>query len=59
LERTSQALRSNLSTQASKKDGERSSLRMHIATTESVSLCAQMKSWLRFWKSNQRFAERA
>jgi hypothetical protein len=27
--------------------------------TESVSLCAQMKSWLRFWKSNQRFAERA
>jgi hypothetical protein len=27
--------------------------------TESVSLCGQIKNWLRFWKSNQRFAERA
>jgi len=28
--------------------GERSSLLTHIATTERVSLCVQMKSWLRF-----------
>jgi hypothetical protein len=29
--------------------GERSGLRTRIAATEGVSLCAGMKSWLRFW----------
>jgi hypothetical protein len=34
--------------------GERSGLPTHIATTESVSLCARMNTWLRFWSLRQR-----
>jgi len=29
---------------------------MTIAASINASLCALMKSWLRFWNSNQRFA---
>ena len=35
--------------------GEQSGLLTRIATTESVLLCARMKSGLRFWNSNRRF----
>jgi hypothetical protein len=36
--------------------GERSGLLTRIATTESVSLCARMKSWLRLSNLQRRFA---
>ena len=36
--------------------GERSGLQMHIAMTESVLLCARMKSSPRFWSWNRQFA---
>jgi hypothetical protein len=36
--------------------GERFGLLTHIAAMGSDSLCAQMKSWLRLWESNQRSA---
>jgi hypothetical protein len=34
--------------------GEQSGLQTRIATTESVSLCARMKSWRRFWNCKGR-----
>jgi hypothetical protein len=36
--------------------GKQSLLRMLTATTESVSLCVRMKSWLRLWNLIRRFA---
>src|SRR4029077_12109216 len=39
--------------------GERSGLSTRIAGTESVSLCVRMRSGLRFWNSNVRFAPAA
>jgi hypothetical protein len=36
--------------------GERSGLLTRNATTESVSLCARMKTYLRFWNWNRRLA---
>jgi len=37
---------------------EQSSLLTHIAATASGSLCVRMKSWLRLWNLNWRFAAR-
>jgi hypothetical protein len=42
-------------TQAWIPAGDKSWLLTRIAATESDSLCARMKSWLRFWSWKRRF----
>jgi hypothetical protein len=34
--------------------GERSGLRTHIGTTESISLCVRLRNSLRLWNLNRR-----